>query len=588
MTNRHAGRVLPLLCLLCFIIPVSPDQSGQRISGRHHACLMQEPSHAVAFVQAAIHVKKHIDVDETCSLCFGRGSTSSSPGDAVRVGLISMMRAVTSTDIRQLLLCWSLASIGMGSLVLGLFKWSLWKQTPASSSNSAPKKRSAYTWPLIWARLVTTVTSMAEGYGAGCLSGAHLMFDRDLNLSASQSAFVMSVAQFAMAVGAPFGAVLADRWGRLTALALCYVTMVVGALLMGFAASFPALCIGRIMEAIGMGSSMCVVTTYMTEVSPSDIRGQLPSLEEPLINLGFLLSYVVNWVFAGAANGWRWMLGLGCVLPGLMLWPLLLGLPPESPRFLLSQGERGKAERELATLVDDEEAEEMLSAWTSEPESHIVPWSQVLWPDDPAAWRSLVAGVGVMSLQMLSGNSVVVVYPTTIFAEEMGVNAANLFSVLMSISRLLTTVPILFMIDTVGRRRLLLCSLGGMTLACILIGVFFSAGTSALPWKVCTFLLFSVFYCVGAGPVAWVYTGEVMDTSVRSKGMSLAVVIARVYGGCLLLAYPSISSRIGIGSFFMILAVFNFVGWSFIMLSVPETKGTPLEEMRNHFKCSQH
>jgi len=405
-----------------------------------------------------------------------------------------------------------------------------------------------------------------------------------LGLSASQVAVVMCIAHFGMAAGAPLGGILADNAGRLPAVAFCYVTMICGAVLMGVAGSFLALLIGRIVEAVGMGASLCVITTYMTEVSPTAIRGQLPSLEEPLINIGFLLAYLVSWAFTSAAEGWRWMLGLGAVLPAVMLLPILFRLPPESPRFLLAQGKRDRAAAELAALVDEREAAQMLSAWAKESAAPIVPWSQVLCPDDTAVRRSLVAGVGVMCLQMVSGNSIVLVYPTDILAGEVGARAASLCTVFIALSRLVTAIPILFMIDVVGRRRLLLCSTAGMVVASVLIGLFYVAGVVALPWKFAGFLLFSVFYCTGLGPVAWVYTGEVMDTSVRSKAMSLAMTAARLYGACLLLVYPSISSRIGVGPFFLILAAFNLAGWSFVMLAVPETKGVALEDMRKHFK----
>jgi len=405
-----------------------------------------------------------------------------------------------------------------------------------------------------------------------------------LGLSASQVAVVMCIAHFGMAAGAPLGGILADNAGRLPAVAFCYVTMICGAVLMGVAGSFLALLIGRIVEAVGMGASLCVITTYMTEVSPTAIRGQLPSLEEPLINVGYLIACLVSWAFASAPGGWRWMLGLGAALPALMLLPVVLRLPPESPRFLLARGRAAEAAAELATLVDQREATETLSAWAADDPPPEARWSQVLLAEDPAVRRSLVAGVGVMCLQMLSGNSIVMVYPTEIMAQEMGTRAASLCTVLMAVSRLVAVLPIVFMIDHIGRRRLLLWSSVGVALACCFTGWFYMAGTQLLPLKFCSFLLFSICYCVGLGPVTWVYTGEVMDTSVRSKGMSLAMTTARLCGAGLLLVYPRISSCIGIGPFFLILAALNFAGWGFMAVAVPETKGTTLEDMRKHFR----
>uniref|UniRef100_A0A7S4VNA1 Hexose transporter 1 n=1 Tax=Alexandrium monilatum TaxID=311494 RepID=A0A7S4VNA1_9DINO len=461
------------------------------------------------------------------------------------------------------------------------------RSMPKQPSNpGVPKETQTRTEPsraLLAARAVTAVTSMAEGYDIACISGAILAVTHDLRLSSWQSAWAMGILQFMMALGAPLGGWLADKIGRLPALLVSYLAMISGSVIMGCSQSFGELLLGRSIQAIGMGAGMGVSVIYMTEVAPAAIRGQLPSLEDLFLVSGMAFAYLGNSTLQGVPEGWRWMLGLGGVFPVLAL--PLLGLPPESPRYLLLRGRREEAEEALLSLVSPEEAAAAMAQWSAEPgESGPATWADALWPEDPVVRRSFFVGVGVFALQLFNGINVVCSYADTVMATDVGQSLAHTAMLLLTGARILVGVPAIVMMDTLGRRSMLIAGQVGTSLALVLVAVFYWTGAAVLPCVYFALVLFAVSYSQAIGPVAWVYTGEVMDSAMRAKGVAVAVFAARVCAGCMLLVYPAARDHLGTGWTFMILALCNVCGLVFVCLCVRETAGVSIERMRKVFE----
>eukprot|EP00415_Alexandrium_ostenfeldii_P003992 UN3992 len=168
----------------------------------------------------------------------------------------------------------------------------------------------------------------------------------------------------------------------------------------------------------------------------------------------------------------------------------------------------------------------------------------------------------------------------------MRAQTANLAMLLIACSRVLVCIPVIVLVDSLGRRPLLLTSCFGVSAAMALAAVFYFAGMPGLPWKLATFTLFFNSYSPGLGCTSYVYAGEVMDNLLRSKGMSIAIFGARVIGSVMLLAYPAVRDHLGDGVAFCILAGINALGLIFLFMCAPETKGLRLESVSQCFDDS--
>eukprot|EP00747_Dinoflagellata_sp_TGD_P147036 gnl/TRDRNA2_/TRDRNA2_176760_c5_seq4.p1 gnl/TRDRNA2_/TRDRNA2_176760_c5~~gnl/TRDRNA2_/TRDRNA2_176760_c5_seq4.p1 ORF type:complete len:386 (+),score=59.78 gnl/TRDRNA2_/TRDRNA2_176760_c5_seq4:73-1158(+) len=342
---------------------------------------------------------------------------------------------------------------------------------------------------------------------------------------------------------------------------------------MAVATSFPMLLVGKITGAVGIGAGLSIVTTYLSEVTPAAHRGKFSSLEEGFILLGVVLGSLVSKALLHVAHSWRWIFGIGAVLPGAMLF--LFPMLPESPRWLLTQNRKKEAESVIRLVTGDAEAEEMLASWEKQAKKDTGTWIEVVCQENVTQARAVRAGMGVMVLQMLCGINIVIFHQVQIFTEFLGKDSAFGWALLISALRFAIGIAMCFIVDSVGRRPLLLIS----SIACTCSMSFLAFSSLALPagWKIVGVAMFALSFDLGLGPVAFVYTGEVMSTRLRSKGVSLAIGLSRFTAGIMLLVWPNMSARFGEGQCFLGLGVLNLISCIFVILCVPESAGFSLE-----------
>jgi len=96
---------------------------------------------------------------------------------------------------------------------------------------------------------------------------------------------------------------------------------------------------------------------YISEITPSEYRGALSTCFDMSINFGIVLGYVIGFLVVEWGEHlsddatWRVMLGLGAVLPIIVLCGLTY--LPESPRWLMARGRREEAGVVLTRFLGD-------------------------------------------------------------------------------------------------------------------------------------------------------------------------------------------------------------------------------------------
>jgi len=215
------------------------------------------------------------------------------------------------------------------------------------------------------------------------------------------------------------------------------------------------------------------------------------------------------------------------------------------------------------------------------------------------ARRALVAGLGLVLLQQVTGQPSVLYYQNDILVQVgFGENAA-LASLGVSVAKLLATLCTVVTVDKFGRRPLLFVGISMMLAALIILVIGFQLAeplvgepgkvmlTGAWPIIVLSALvLYVVGYQVGFGPIAWLLISEVFPLNSRTAALSLAVVVNFGFNLLATLTLPYLQSAVdslqpgkGASFLFMIYAMFCVVSLVFVKQCVPETKGKTLEEI---------
>jgi sugar porter (SP) family MFS transporter len=457
--------------------------------------------------------------------------------------------------------------------------------------------------------VLASMASVLLGYDIGVMSGAALYIQKDLKISDVQVEILTGILNVYSLLGSAAAGRTSDWLGRRKTIILAGAIFFAGALLMGFATDYAFLMFGRFVAGVGVGYALMIAPVYTAEVSPASSRGFLTSFPEVFINGGILLGYVSNYAFSKLPLklGWRFMLGIGAI-PSVFLALVVFGMP-ESPRWLVMQGRLGDAKRVLNKTSDSKEEAELRLTDIKEAagipldcDEEIVQvpkrnsgegvWKELLLYPTPTVRHILLCGVGIHFFQQASGIDAVVLYSPRIF-EKAGITSSDhklLATIAVGFVKTLFILVATFLLDRIGRRPLLLSSVGGMIGSLTMLGVCLTVidhSHTKLMWAIvlCLFsvLAYVAFFSIGMGPITWVYSSEIFPLRLRAQGCSMGVAVNRVTSGVLAMTFISLYKKITIGGAFFLFASIAAVAWVFFYTMMPETQGKTLEEMDRLF-----
>lgn len=457
--------------------------------------------------------------------------------------------------------------------------------------------------------MLASMTSILLGYDIGVMSGAAIYIKKDLKLTDVQIEILVGILNLYSLVGSAAAGKTSDWIGRRYTIVFAGAIFFVGAILMGFATNYAFLMVGRFVAGIGVGYALMIAPVYTAEVSPASSRGFLTSFPEVFINAGILFGYVSNFGFSKLPTnlGWRFMLGIGAV-PSVFLAVGVLAMP-ESPRWLVMQGRLGDAKIVLDRTSDSlEESKERLidiKQAAGIPEDCtddvvVVPkrrndeavWRELLLHPTPTVRHVLICAIGIHFFQQASGIDAVVLYSPRIFEKAGITNDTDKLLATMAVGFTKTCFILVatFLLDRIGRRPLLLSSVGGMIgpLVMLAIGLtVISHSDQKLIWAIAlslaSVLSYVAFFSIGMGPITWVYSSEIFPLRLRAQGCSMGVAANRVTSGVLSMTFLSLVEGITIGGAFFLFTGIAAVAFVFFYTMYPETQGRNLEEVEQLF-----
>lgn len=430
---------------------------------------------------------------------------------------------------------------------------------------------------------ISALAGLLFGYDTGVISGAILFVKTDFSLSDFQEEVVVSAVLVGAVIGAIFGGKLADRFGRRSVLIQVAILFIIGAIGTALAPTTTWLAIGRVVVGIAIGVASFTAPLYISEVSPPQVRGKLVSLNQLMITIGIVVSYLADYGLSGA-RAWRWMFGVAAI-PALIL---LVGLifVPESPRWLITRGLTERA-REILKRIRQ----------SSSVDAEILEIEQSLGKQEgglreilSAAVRpALVVGIGLAIFQQFTGINTVIYYAPTIFqfAGFPSASVAILATVGVGVVNVALTIVALRLLDRAGRRPLLLYGLIGMILSLAILGFAFLSPSlsSAIAWiAVISLGVYVACFAIGLGPVFWLMIAEIYPLRVRGQAMAVATVAN--WGANLLVAltFLSLLHSLGRSWTFWLYGIIGVLAWVFVYKLVPETKGRTLEQLEEYWR----
>ena len=417
------------------------------------------------------------------------------------------------------------------------------------------------------------------GYDWVVIGGAKPFYELYFGISDSplMQGVAMSTALVGCLVGAMVAGSAADKFGRKPLLMLSAVLFTVSAVATGLFNDFTLFNIARFIGGVGIGVASALSPMYIAEVSPTEIRGRMVSLNQMTIVLGILAAQVVNMLLArdtavvenqtwNVAWGWRWMFWAETVPAGLFL--LMSFFIPESPVFIKLRTENLEL-RGMKTSQAQTQPVEVITPLTSQ--------FSVL--SSPKYRKVLILGLVIAVFQQWCGTNVIFNYAQEIFTGA-GYDVDGMFIdiVITGIANVLFTFVALYTIEKWGRRTLILIGAGGLGLIYLTLGTCYFFEVKGVMMVMLVVAAISV-YAMTLGPVTWTLLAEIFPNRIR--GIAMATCTFALWVGCctLTFSFPSMNAALGSSGSFWIYSAICFCAFIFLFRRCPETKGKSLEEL---------
>ncbi|RBA01570.1 sugar porter family MFS transporter [Staphylococcus arlettae] len=424
--------------------------------------------------------------------------------------------------------------------------------------------------------LLGALGGLLYGYDMGVISGALLFIKDDIPLNSFTEGLVVSSMLIGAIVGSGASGPMSDRLGRRRVVFIIAIIFIIGALILALAPSMPVLVIGRLIIGLAVGGSTAIVPVYLSEMAPTAQRGSLSSLNQLMITIGILSSYLINYALA-PIEGWRWMLGLA-VVPSLIL---LIGVAfmPESPRWLLEHKSEKVARDVMRLTFNDSEIDKEIAAM-----KEINRISDSTWNVLKSPWLrpTLIIGAVFALFQQIIGINAIIYYAPTIFSKAgLGDATSILGTVGIGTVNVLITIVAIMIIDKVDRKRLLVIGNIGMVSSLLIMAILIWAiGIQSSAWIIILCLtIFIIFFGFTWGPVLWVMLPELFPMRARGAATGVAALVLSI--GSLLVAqfFPMLTEVLPVEQVFLIFAVIGIFALFFVIKYLPETRGRSLEEI---------
>jgi MFS transporter, SP family, arabinose:H+ symporter len=451
---------------------------------------------------------------------------------------------------------------------------------------------SAFIWRLT---LLATIGGFLFGYDTSNIGSALSFIPYQLNDFGS--GYLVAGASLGAAAGALLAGPLTDRFGRRALLIVDALIYAIGAVLSAVTWHVAVLMTARTLIGLAIGADSAIATAYIAEYAPKNRRGSLSMLQQWMITVGILVSYLVAlvilkvWPNASDVD-WRWFFGLGAI-------PAIAGLVlrfemPESPRWLIRKGKYEDAQAAFAKLDVDVTVEDV------EYTAHELDQADARAQRDKSrAWtkgvkRALTVVCVFFVFQQITGINVPLYYGPSLLGQyfESGKSLVATTTAGVEVTLTITAVNVTATyfafryIDQIGRRKLAMGGFAGMAVFAIVaaIGIGALDGVARATVGMIGLSFFVASFAIGVGGTGWLIQGEMFPTAVRGQAASIAAFFDWIANYALIEVFPAWQRGIGLEWVLVCFAALCLVAIGFVGKFLPETKNLSVEEITEVFE----
>ncbi len=422
------------------------------------------------------------------------------------------------------------------------------------------------------------------GFDTAVISGAERAIQEVWRLSDLVHGLAIAMALYGTVIGALFGGIPADKFGRKKSLLWIGALYFISAIGSGLATDEYTFMFFRFIGGLGVGASSVVAPMYISEIAPAKNRGQLVALYQFNIVFGILMAYFSNYLIgtSGIANEWRWMLGVEAI-PAL-IYSIMIFRIPESPRWLIAKLNLVDEARAILTRTDPNGVDEAIRLAIEE-EKMIKAKGSFSALFNKAFISTTMLAVLIAFFNQVSGINAIIYFAPRVF-EMAGISTENalISTIGIGVVNLVGTFLGLYLIDRLGRKKLMYIGSVGYIISLSLMAYNFLVGGIDNFWLPIFVFGFITSHAIGQGSVIWVFISEIFPNELRAYGQSIGCFTHWILAAVIANVFPYFANQFGPGYIFAFFAAMMVCQLLWVKFKMPETKGRSLEEIQLDLK----
>ncbi|PAJ82089.1 MFS transporter [Burkholderia ubonensis] len=429
----------------------------------------------------------------------------------------------------------------------------------------------------IRARVLIGAATFFDGFDVITIAATLPLLIHKWGLSPNQIGLLIASGAIGQLIGAFLFPALAEKHGRVKAIAWSSAVIGVTSIACGFAPTFEVFVLLRILQGLGLGGELPVAATYINEITRAHGRGRFVLLYEIVFPIGLLVSMALGaWLVP--RFGWEIMYFVGGM--PLVLALVLTHLVPESPRWLASRGRLPEAVQALGVFEASVKGPlppppvTQAAAFDEMVRQHPKRRMSDLFS---AAYRKRTLAVATLwatcgFIQYGLSTWLPTIYKNFYHAPlQLALNLAVIGSVMGVLGSLASAL----LVDRLGRKPVIVWSFVLCALSLALAGVYHAASV----YVVATFCALSLGLMASGFITAYVYTPEQYATSIRASGCGLGSAWLKIASFVAPMVVPHAIIGGDLSPAFYLLGVVPLIAAVTVHFVGIETKGKVLEAL---------
>lgn len=424
----------------------------------------------------------------------------------------------------------------------------------------------------------------SDSYNLYAISLVFFSVIQYLSISKYQASILTASSYFGAAIGALLFGAIADRIGRKPMYGIDLLLILIGAGAQLFTTSFSYLFIARLILGFGIGGDYVMSPVIMAENSNRKDRGKLMATTFSVMYLfgAALAAFVVQitGLFLAPDQAWKVVLAFGAV-PSLFVIYYRRKIP-ETYRF--NTRVRGEPQKDSSLYPYPEELKGVSK-------------DRVGFMDRLVKSLPVIIVGSILWILYDTYSGTFSVYGPITIAANLGLTPVGFTYAAIFLAGLPGTVLSIFLIDRVGRKKLVVLGYAGVFIALVLYSLLLinphifgipqseeilgtlTGFAAALGF---TFYLFN-YFASAVGPATiiggTIIVPELLPTKIRASGQSINVFIDRLAVGTFVSSFLVLLNAIGLGYVILIYGVIALSSSVIMYFLLPESKGKTLEEL---------